>query len=95
MRIYYTHLLSLSFVLALIALFIFPVNFAALSKMDYFQVGITITLFVLWLSSITSSNQHRTHGVTRKQYRQSSQAPIFWTAVFLSGTIGIIFYSIF
>ena len=95
MRIYYTHLLSLSFVLALIALFIFPINLAALNGISYFQITVTVMLFVLWMSSITSSNQHRTYGVSRRQYRQSSQTPIFWTAVLLSGAIGIVFYAIF
>ncbi|MEM9774411.1 MAG: hypothetical protein AAF902_07515 [Chloroflexota bacterium] len=95
MRIYYTHLLSLSFVLAIIALFIFPINLAALTAVSYFQIAVTVTLSVLWMSSITSSNQHKTYGVSRKQYRQNTQTPIFWTAVFLSGAIGIVFYAIF
>ena len=94
MRTYYTHLLSLSLVSAIIALFIFPINLVSLTPMGYFQIGVTTLIFVLWLSAITSSNQHRTNRVTRRQYRQQSQTPIFWTAILLSGAISIALYAI-
>ncbi|MEM8857322.1 MAG: hypothetical protein AAGD96_03325 [Chloroflexota bacterium] len=93
MRTYYTHLLSLSFVSSLIALFIFPINLMNLTPISYFQMGVTTLITVLWMSAITSSDQHRTYGVTRRQFRQQSQTPIFWTALFVSGAIGIVLYA--